>query len=482
VHDLQRSGQRIRRHEAPTTVEAALAALERHGPAARPVAGGTDLLVELDRGVRPGVEVLVDLTRIAGLDRIEADGGLLRFGCLVTHNQLIASPLAVDRALPLAQACLEIGSPALRNRATVAGNLVTASPANDTVSALWALDAAVVLRSRLGERSVPVRELFTGLRRTVIEPGELVVAVEVPMLADGERGIFVKLGQRRAQAISVVHLAVVVGRDGDGPDAPVTRASVALGSVAPTVVSATAAEERLVGGPLDDEAIADAAALAAAGVTPIDDVRATATYRSEEIAEMVRRALAALRDGQERARWPRRPVYLGGPSVPAGSVVADGHDDTTPVECAVNGAPVAVAGGAGVTLLDWLRDQVGLTGTKEGCAEGECGACTVHLDGVAVLSCLVPAARAQGATITTIEGLATAAGELHPLQQAFVDQFAVQCGFCIPGFLMSGDRLLQECPHPSREDAALGLSGNLCRCTGYYRVYDAVEQAAGARP
>ena len=138
--------------------------------------------------------MLVDLTRIAGLDRIEADGGLLRFGCLVTHNQLIASPLAVDGALPLAQACLEIGSPALRNRATVAGNLVTASPANDTVSALWALDAAVVLRSRLGERSVPVRELFTGLRRTVIEPGELVVAVEVPMLADGARGSSVKLG------------------------------------------------------------------------------------------------------------------------------------------------------------------------------------------------------------------------------------------------------------------------------------------------
>jgi len=482
VHDLQRAGQRIRRHEAPASVETALAALDRYGPAARAVAGGTDLLVELDRGVRPGVDVLVDLTRIPGLDRIEVDGDRLRLGCLVTHNQVIASAAIVERALPLAQACLEIGSPALRNRATVAGNLVTASPANDTVSALWALDAAVVLRSSRGQRSVPVRELFTGLRRTVIEPGELVVAVEVPMLAEGERGLFVKLGQRRAQAISVVHLAVVVGREGDGPGAPVTRASMALGSVAPTVVSATAAEDRLVGGPLDDRAIGDAAALAAAGVTPIDDVRATATYRSEEIAEMVRRALVALRDGQERARWPARPVYLGGPSVPAGAPVADGHDDATPVECTINGTAVAAAGGAGATLLDWLRDEVGLTGTKEGCAEGECGACTVHLDGVAVLSCLVPAARAQGAAVTTIEGLATSDDELHPLQQAFVDQFAVQCGFCIPGFLMSGDRLLAERPHPTREDAALGLSGNLCRCTGYYRFYDALEQAAGGRP
>ncbi len=481
MHDLQRRGQRIRRHESPATLDDALSALDRYGPAARPVAGGTDLLVELDRGVRPGVEVLVDLSRLPGLDGIVADGDRIRLGGLVTHNQVIASSLLVDRALPLAQACMEIGSPALRNRATVAGNLVTASPANDSISALWALDATVALRSTRGHRSVPVRELFTGLRRTVIEPGELVVGLDVPMLRSGERGIFVKLGQRRAQAISVVHLAVVVGRDGDGPDAPVTRASLALGSVAPTVVSAVAAEERLLGGPLDDRAIAHAAALAASGVTPIDDVRATATYRSEEIAEMVRRALEALRDGRERARWPSRRVYLGGPSVPGGPAVADGHEDATPIECTVNGAAVAVAGGAGVTVLDWLRDGVGLTGTKEGCAEGECGACTVHLDGVAVLSCLVPAARAHGTALTTIEGLAPAPGELHPLQQAFVDQFAVQCGFCIPGFLMSGDRLLQECPHPTREDAALGLSGNLCRCTGYYRFYDAVEQAAGAR-
>ena len=168
-------------------MEAALAALDRHGPAAR-AATDQNLLVELDRGVRPGVEVLVDLTRIPGLDRIEAGGDHLRLGCLVTHNQVISSAAVVERALPLAQACLEIGSPALRNRATVAGNLVTASPANDTVSALWALDAAVVLRSSRGQRSVAVRELFTGLRRTVIELGELVVAVEVPMLAGGSVG------------------------------------------------------------------------------------------------------------------------------------------------------------------------------------------------------------------------------------------------------------------------------------------------------
>jgi carbon-monoxide dehydrogenase medium subunit len=157
------------------------------------------------------------------------------------------------------------------------------------------------------------------------------------------------------------------------------------------------------------------------------------------------------------------------------------HDGTTPVDCRINGRDVSAAGAAGVTLLDWLREELDMTGTKEGCAEGECGACTVHLDGAAVLACLVPAPRAHGAEITTIEGLARdeASERLAPLQQAFVDQFAVQCGFCIPGFLMSGDRLLDECPAPTRDDTALGLSGNLCRCTGYSRFYEAIEQAAG---
>jgi len=143
----------------------------------------------------------------------------------------------------------------------------------------------------------------------------------------------------------------------------------------------------------------------------------------------------------------------------------------------VNGAWREVETPPDRILLDLLREEMGLTGTKKGCGEGECGACTVIMNGRAVLSCLIPALKADGAEIMTIEGLA-GEGRLHPLQQAFLEEGAVQCGYCTPGMLLTAKALLDENPKPSVEDVKRAISGNLCRCTGYQQIVQAIARAA----
>jgi len=146
----------------------------------------------------------------------------------------------------------------------------------------------------------------------------------------------------------------------------------------------------------------------------------------------------------------------------------------------INGRDASVEADPLRRLLDILRDDLKLRGTKEGCGEGECGTCSVLMNGKVVLSCLVPALQADGAEIVTIEGLGTPEN-LHPLQRAFIEEGAIQCGFCIPGMIMASEELLAREPCPTREQIREGLSGNLCRCTGYEKIFRAVEKAAYSR-
>ncbi len=478
AHPVQRVGRSVATVHRPSSVEDALRLLAEDS-SRRPLAGGTDILLDLHRGgPGPAVE-LIDLTAIDGFDRVEEGEDAFVLGGGVRHGQVVADPRFIERATPLAQACLEIGSPQLRNRATISGNLATASPANDSLSALIALEASVELSrwdgNAVSSRRVEVDQFFTGFRTTVLADDELITAIKVPTLTEGMRGLWVKLGNRRAQAISVIHAAFVLGFDGER----VRHGRMAFGSVAPVVKLAEESSALLAGAVLDQDSIAEIATSVAREFTPIDDVRATANYRRQTLGTVVARSLEALRDGVHRDQWPVSPPNLSSSGSTGSSTINTAIDDSTPISVTVNGTELSAAGAASTSLLDWLRDRApaSLDGTKEGCAEGECGACTVQMNGAAVMSCIVQAAQADGAQITTVEGLAEGE-QLHPIQQAFIDEFAVQCGFCIPGFLMAGATLLDEIDTPTEEQIKLGLSGNLCRCTGYYPMVSAVKIAS----
>ncbi len=459
-----------------TGVEQVLDQLASKRERARIVAGATDLMLELERGVRKGIDTLIDITRIPNLDEITLDeDGFIHLGTLVTHNHCVSSKLIREHGLPLALAAWEVGSPQIRNRGTVAGNLITASPANDTITPLMALGAQVRLSSKRGERLVALDQFYTGVRKNVMEPDEMLSEIIFPAMQANQQGTFIKFALRNAQAISLVNVAATLTFDGD----TIRSAAITLGAVSPTIIHAKEAEAFLVGKQLDEESIRQAAALAMQAASPISDVRASAGYRKTITQVITRRALKTIAINAQNEIIPERPVTLWGKKYPTPSRLAETlvQDMNSPIETTINGKRYTFTSGQDKSLLRLLREEAGLIGSKEGCAEGECGACTVFLDGIAVMSCMVPAPRAHGAEITTVEGVSSDE-HMHPVQEAFIAEDAVQCGYCTPGFIMSGVKLLEERENPTTDEIRQAFTGNLCRCTGYYKIIQAVERAA----
>jgi CO/xanthine dehydrogenase FAD-binding subunit len=271
---------------APTSVEEALAALDG---GARPVAGGTDLVVGARQGKAPLPDALVAIHRIEALRGIEGLGGGLRLGALVSHAELVDHPVVRERFTALADASAIVGSHATRAWGTIGGNVMNASPAMETGGPLVCFDATATLQSSSGSRTVPVADLFAGPGQTTAAPNELLVSVELPEPAAGSGSCYARLEYRRQMEIAVVGATAVVTLD----DGEVTDARIAITALAPTIHRVAEAEALLVGSDGGRAAAEAAAKAAAAASAPISDVRASAEYRRAMAAVIARRAIEA---------------------------------------------------------------------------------------------------------------------------------------------------------------------------------------------
>ncbi len=449
--------------------EACMLLMEREG--VRPLAGGTDLLSRRERGI-PLPPALVSLAGL-GLEGVrEAEAGTIRIGALTTHAAIARSSYFCALYPVLAEACAGVGSPQIRNMGSLGGNLCHASPAADAATALLALGARLEIAGPGGVRMLPVEEFFLEPGRTALAKGEILSGIILS--APAPHSAYLKLGRRKAMEIAVVGVAAVLEMEG----ALVKECRIGLAAVAPTPLRARQAEDLLRGCEPTAEAVERAASAAAAECSPLSDHRASADYRRAMVKVLVRRAVQAAA-GKEAAPADATLAAAGSAaagrerSLPAGGEEARG---TWRLNLRVNGESHSLEVPADRLLVDVLREDLGLTGTKKSCSEGECGACTVLLDGAPVDSCLVLAATLGDEEITTVEGLARGR-DLSPLQCAFVSEGAVQCGYCTPGMLVSASALLADNPRAEEKEIKEALSGNLCRCTGYKKIIQAVQKA-----
>jgi aerobic-type carbon monoxide dehydrogenase small subunit (CoxS/CutS family)/CO/xanthine dehydrogenase FAD-binding subunit/carbon monoxide dehydrogenase subunit G len=481
----------------PSTVDGALAELAASGGEGKVLAGGQSLVPVLAmRLARPSV--LVDINGVQGLDQISLNETVLRVGATarqrdVERDERTAAVPLLGLALPW------VGHRELRSRGTVCGSLAHADPAAELPAVAACLDATLEIAGPGGRRTVRAGEFFTGAMTTRLEAGDVLVGAGFPVAAPGEGFGFAEFARRHGD-FALAGVAVRVRRS------PREAVLAAFGvSDRPVVRDVTGLLD--ASGATEPGRIAEAlaepmTALAQEIVDTGGDAHASAAYRRRLFAALAARELAqaqvrALEDGGHRKQVTDRRTEgptgqrtrASGPGerrcngehrdrgVAGGSGESSPRASTAETRMTVNGVPVVVRLPARVTLADALRDHLGLTGTHLGCEHGICGMCTVLVDGAAARACLLFACQLEGADIVTVEGLGRP-GDLHPLQEAFGGEHALQCGFCTPGFLMSAYDLLSRRPGVTQDELPEELSGVLCRCTGYRNILAAVGQVA----
>jgi len=464
---------------APATLPEACEILSEYGPDATILAGGTDLLIEARRPSMNAAKLVVDICSIAGLDGITESDGHIVIGPLTTHARLQTSSLLHRFAPLLSSAAATIGSPQIRNRGTIGGNLMNAAPCADTFPPLVALGASVTLQSKSSNKELDLAQLVLSPYLTRANPDQTLTSIRFPKLPPSARSAFLKLGRRNALSISRLSVAAILQFGADGR---IAEARVVPGAAFSAWRRITEAEQILIGEKPSSKLFAAAGQKASEQMIKETGRRWSTEYKEPVLAVLVRRAL------EQCAYYPGRPNVMPAPPSSLRSLGrrAEGEATRKPsgqltVTANINGRTVTITTSANRTLLDLLRDHLGLTGTKCGCEIGECGACTVLIDGQPVNSCLVLAPQIHGREVLTVEGLAKN-GSLHPLQQSFMDHDAVHCGFCTPGMLMSAKALLDRNPGADQAEIRTAISGNLCRCTGYQQIVEAIASAKPPRP
>jgi carbon-monoxide dehydrogenase medium subunit len=459
----------------PRSLDQAIALLTEYGDRARLLAGGSYLLVQMKQELT-APELLVNLSHVPGLKGAVWRDEQLYIGALATIREIHVLPAARSAYQALAEACAAFGSMQIQMMGTLGGNICNGSPASDTVPALLAFGAQLVLAGREGERTIPLSEFLLGPGSTALRAGEVLTHVLLPRPMQGTGSAFIKL-TRVAADLAKASAAAVVLRDGDR----IKDCRLAFGSLAPTVFRAVKTEAFLEGKVFSPELALAAGEVAMGEISPIDDVRSTAWYRRQVTRAVTHDVLVAAWDramggssdgpGQE----PGEKVEPAAETPPPGAAALRVNaEKKVLIALRVNGDQHHAWVGPNDLLLNVLREELELTGAKYGCGIGECGACTVLLNGRPALACLMLALAADGAEVVTVEGLQAADGALHPLQEAFLDYQAFQCGYCTPGILMMSKALLDDLPAPGEEDVREYLRGNRCRCTGFASIVRAV--------
>ena len=458
------------------TIAEACDALAAHGAETRLLAGGTDLLIELRRGSKKAPRVVLDISGVAEMAGIAESGGHIALGPLTTHAELARSELLREFAPLLGEAAAAIGSPQIRARATVGGNIMNAAACADTVPPLIALGATVTLQSKAGRRELALADLFVKPYQTRANADELLTAVRFPKPGPGARSAFIKLGRRNALAISRLSVAAMLEL---GKDGRITEARIVPGAAFPTWQRVTEAERLLLGEMPGEPLFASAGRKVSEEMIKATGRRWSTEYKEPVIAVLVSRALEQCVPKVGQCVPPALPNKHISAKGQAGRPALLSPSPECVITATINGRPLTLTVPANMNLLDLLRDRLGLSGTKCGCEIGECGACTVLLDGEPVNSCLVLAPQIAGRQVLTVEGLAPEGG-LHPLQESFLDHDAAHCGFCTPGMLLSAKALLDWNPRPTEGEIRRAISGNLCRCTGYQQIVAAIEKASAS--